>query len=860
MKSHSPRSHTSSMSACTIRWMCGSCSRTRFGVKAFDTSLRRLRCSGSSMSIIIGIGPVSGRMPPAFENVAGSDSISLMWSYLVMPQTPPSSSQYTGSLLAEPAQLAVRVPAPERAADDRVLRWAYVGHGRRCAPGGTENRRNIGCAPWGPASRAERSPTRASRALRARIGVAQPHPQPPHYRYPNEDAFRHVAESYGDDNPLWCDPDYAPRQRVGRADRAAAPRRRRHAHRRGRGEPRSTTDAQALLKGDPLGGAHAFYSGSFREWWAPLRPGMRRPRRNALVGVHDKQSEFADRAVHEWTAEVFAARDPDVALTAQYRLMIRTERTKAEERASTTRSRSARTPTTSSRAIDAALRRRGRAPARRRAALVGGRRGGRRDRPGREGPAARHRHDLLAHRHGHGPLRREGAAARLPAAPAGAAVLPARRPQHPRRAAARALGRRVGAAGRQPATYDYGRMRETWLVHLCTDWMGDDAWLWKLDCEFRQFNYVGDTHWMRGPGRAQATSPTATGRRSTSTCWGENQRGETTTPGHATILLPSREHGPVRLPDPPGGATTCAGLLEALTARFGGTEVGPMIPASVPGLDVALDGAVLRLTLDRPDRRNAIDDTMMAGLIDALAAAGTDEAVRVVLLRGAGDHFCAGADIVARNAPGGDRPRAGSIQRRLPTQAHRLIPLAARDPGAGRVRGAGLGGRARLPARARGRRVRRRRRRHGSGSRSASAASRPTAARRGCCRAGSARSAPASCSCSAGALIGPRRPEWGAIHRAVPRRDARRRDRRARRAARGRPDRRARAHQVAAAPGPRRPRSPTSSRTRRSRSSCRRAPRTSARASPPSATSAHPSSRAGDVDATPRTRRSTSTS
>ena len=100
-----------------------------------------------------------------------------------------------------------------------------------------------------------------------------------------------------------------------------------------------------------------------------------------------------------------------------------------------------------------------------------------------------------------------------------------------------------------------------------------------------------------------------------------------------------------------------------------------MIPASVPGLDIAHEGAVLTLTLDRPDRRNAIDDTMMAGLIDALTAAGTDEAVRVVLLRGAGDHFCAGADIVARNAPGGDRPRTGSIQRRLPTQAHRLIPL-----------------------------------------------------------------------------------------------------------------------------------------------------------------------------------------
>ena len=45
--------------------------------------------------------------------------------------------------------------------------------------------------------------------LRRRIGVPQPHPQPPHYLVPNEDAFRHVAEAYGDDNPLWCDPEYA---------------------------------------------------------------------------------------------------------------------------------------------------------------------------------------------------------------------------------------------------------------------------------------------------------------------------------------------------------------------------------------------------------------------------------------------------------------------------------------------------------------------------------------------------------------------------------------------------------------------------------------------------------------------------
>jgi hypothetical protein len=39
-----------------------------------------------------------------------------------------------------------------------------------------------------------------------------------------------------------------------------------------------------------------------------------------------------------------------------------------------------------------------------------------------------------------------------------------------------------------------------------------------------------------------------------------------------------------------------------------------------PGLGVVLDGAVLRLTLDRPDKRNALDDVMVAGLIEAIDA------------------------------------------------------------------------------------------------------------------------------------------------------------------------------------------------------------------------------------------------
>ena len=93
-------------------------------------------------------------------------------------------------------------------------------------------------------------------------------------------------------------------------------------------------------------------------------------------------------------------------------------------------------------------------------------------------------------------------------------------------------------------------------------------------------------------------------------------------------------------------------------------------------LDVSRDDrGALTLRLNRPDKRNAIDDETMLELIAALDAAGTDESLRVVVLEGAGEHFCGGADIVARNADPDHKPRAGSIQRRLPTQAHRLIPL-----------------------------------------------------------------------------------------------------------------------------------------------------------------------------------------
>jgi methylglutaconyl-CoA hydratase len=57
------------------------------------------------------------------------------------------------------------------------------------------------------------------------------------------------------------------------------------------------------------------------------------------------------------------------------------------------------------------------------------------------------------------------------------------------------------------------------------------------------------------------------------------------------------------------------------------------------------DGGVLHLTLNRPDRRNAIDEPMVERLLECVAEADLAHDVRVVTLRGAGTDFCAGADL-----------------------------------------------------------------------------------------------------------------------------------------------------------------------------------------------------------------------
>lgn len=71
------------------------------------------------------------------------------------------------------------------------------------------------------------------------------------------------------------------------------------------------------------------------------------------------------------------------------------------------------------------------------------------------------------------------------------------------------------------------------------------------------------------------------------------------------------------------------------------------LPAGQDPVLASSADSVAWLTLNRPDKRNALNDALVAGLKRSLAQADADPSVRVVALRGAGKDFCSGADLSA---------------------------------------------------------------------------------------------------------------------------------------------------------------------------------------------------------------------
>jgi len=104
----------------------------------------------------------------------------------------------------------------------------------------------------------------------------------------------------------------------------------------------------------------------------------------------------------------------------------------------------------------------------------------------------------------------------------------------------------VGTAHPRPAVA--GQQPEAWRCILLTNWMGDDGFLWKFNTQIRRFTMYQDTTWIKG----KVIKKYCDNRKYCVDIDIQNvvQTGEVTIVGSATVILPSREYGPVVYPEP----------------------------------------------------------------------------------------------------------------------------------------------------------------------------------------------------------------------------------------------------------------------------------------------------------------------
>jgi acyl dehydratase len=395
---------------------------------------------------------------------------------------------------------------------------------------------------------------------RRRLGIPQPQHNPPHNYEVTWDGVRHFAFGYGDDNPLYCDPGHAASSRWGRL--IAPPT---FLYTMGEdAAPKPAPETKALLKGDPFAGLGSYQAVMEFEWWRPLELGDRCKVLQAQVGVQPKPSRFGKRTVHI-THDFLYTNDEGDLHAVRRGTWINAERHTSKKVAKEKLVQEPYTPDQLAE-IDAAYAaesRRGAEPRYWEDVRIGDQL-----QPRVKGPLTTT--DMVVWHLGWGMQLTPPGSFRLAHRirrkapglypPNGLNIPDTVQRLHWEPQRARELG--------LPNSYDYGGMRETWLCHILTDWMGDDGWLWKLRCEHRKFNYIGDATWVRG---TVVDKRQEDGRNEVHVeVWCENHRGETTTPGTAVVLLPTRDRPRVELPEPP--AATLDGMVRHELDRYGVTS------------------------------------------------------------------------------------------------------------------------------------------------------------------------------------------------------------------------------------------------------------------------------------------------
>ena len=106
-----------------------------------------------------------------------------------------------------------------------------------------------------------------------------------------------------------------------------------------------------------------------------------------------------------------------------------------------------------------------------------------------------------------------------------------------------------------------------------------------------------------------------------------------------------------------------------------------------------IDGAVSYVTLNRPDKLNALSDDLRLAAVDKLKEADAARETRVVVLKGAGRAFCAGYDIGGDSVDDSWRHDAGVWHGYLhECLAFEMLPWSMKKPVIASVQGYALGG------------------------------------------------------------------------------------------------------------------------------------------------------------------------
>ena len=314
--------------------------------------------------------------------------------------------------------------------------------------------------------------------LRKRIGVKFTDTLEPWCHEASRDGIRHYAHGIGDDNPLWCDPDYAAQTRWGQI---LAP-------------PSFLFATSRIISGyvGGLPGVHAMWAGADWSWYLPVRRNDTIRTEAWLKELIEHQTTFAGRAIQQvYHVDFYNQRDERIAAADSW--CFRTDRDLAREEGTkyaAVKAKPEKHYSDEELAEHARLYAdepvRGAIP--RRWTDV---REGERLPTMAKGPMTVT--GFIAYAQGWGGLyiRANKLAWKQVHRHAGLGIKNRFGiPDCPERVHwEREFATMVGA----PGAYDYGPERCSWLTHHLTNWMGDDGFLRRAQCKIRRHNPEGDT-------------------------------------------------------------------------------------------------------------------------------------------------------------------------------------------------------------------------------------------------------------------------------------------------------------------------------------------------------------------------------